>query len=177
VTTAIEEVCRYAGAGCPVTGTLPEKRGYKITVHCEGDPEKIQKARLKKGRFILSTNAGDKEKLPDHEVLQEYKAQAGTEKGFQFIKDNCFECDSLFLKTSRRREVLAKAGATIPDQKRKPTNKPRLKGVYFLFWGVHELRIEKETETRELVINVNALLKEIIGYFGERARRIYLNPA
>jgi transposase len=71
------------------------------------------------------------------------------------------------------REASAKAGATIPDQTRKPTNKPRLKWVYFLFWGVHELRIEKETETRELVINVNALLKEIIGYFGERARRIY----
>jgi transposase len=127
--------------------------------------------------------------------LQEYKAQAGTESGFKFIKDNRFECDALFLKMLRRiealmmvmtlclmvydvsqymlREALAKAGATIPDQKRKPTNTPRLKGVYFLFWGVHELRIEKETETRELVININAVLKEIIGYFGERARRIY----
>jgi hypothetical protein len=62
------------------------------------------------------------------------------------------------------REALAKAGVTIPDQKGKPTNKPRLKWVYFLFWGVHELRIEKETETRELVINVNALLKEQEGF-------------
>ena len=65
----------------------------------------------------------------------------------------------------------------IKTLQRKPTQKPSMKWVYFLFSGVHELTIDLGGQLQQVVNNVNSLLKEILGYFGPRAREIYLNPA
>ena len=75
------------------------------------------------------------------------------------------------------REALLAANETIPDQKRKPTNKPSLKWVYFLFLGAHELTMKIENKIKTVVINVNALFLKILNYFGPRVRQIYLNSA
>jgi transposase len=187
----------HKGVGRPKKGSEPEVLGARVSFTIREDADKIATVRMKKGRFILATNQLDRNLLPDEEVLHEYKAQSGTESGFKFIKDSSFELDSVYLKTPARidalmmvmtlclmtygvsqyelRAALEREKKTLPDQRRKPTNKPSMKWIYFLFSGVHELTIDIGGELRNLVINVNALLKEIIGYFGPRAREIYLN--
>ena len=186
-----------ASRGRPSADVSPIIKGYQITWSLEEHGEAIELAKRRKGRFILSTNELDLEKLPDAEVLSEYKAQSGTEGGFKFIKNNAFEVDSVFLKTPRRidalmmimtlclmvygvsqyelRESLQKAGDYVPDQRRKPTNKPSMKWVYFLFQGVQEWTVELPNRSQTLIINVNDLLKLILKHFGPRARAIYLN--
>jgi hypothetical protein len=72
---------------------------------------------------------------------------------------------------------LKQSEKTLPDQMRKPTNNPSMKWIYFLFSGVHELSINIGGKVQGLVINVNALLKEIVGYFGPRAHEIYINTS
>jgi transposase len=131
--------------------------------------------------------------------LKEYKAQSGTERGFKFIKDDSFQLDAVFLKTPKRIDALMmvmrlclmvygvsqydlrkssqETGETIPDQKRKPKDRPSLKWVYYLFFGVHELNIESDGKIKQIVINVNSALKHILGHFGQRAREIYFNSA
>ena len=179
--------------------TKPTIVGYKIEYNVVKNTDKIHLAKLKKGRFILSTNELDKEVLPDNQLLSEYKKQSGTESGFKFIKDNTFEVDSVFLQTPSRidalmmimtlclmvygytqyalRKALQESNETIPDQKRKPTVKPSIKWVYFLFLGVHELTISIADEMKQIVINVNPLLKKIVRYFGPRAQEIYFNSS
>ncbi len=73
------------------------------------------------------------------------------------------------------RQSLQTTGDSVPDQKRKPTQKPSMKWVYFLFQGVQELSLKLENDTQTLVINVNDVLKLIVGHCGPRARSIYLN--
>jgi len=63
------------------------------------DEKAIEYFRRSKGRFILATNDLDEKRLPDENILIEYKAQSGVEKGFKFLKDPSFLLDKLFLKT------------------------------------------------------------------------------
>ena len=199
ITSNILELIEHEGRGRPNKNTESKIKGYKIEFSIERDEARINLAKIQKGRFILSTNELDVKKLPDNEILKEYKAQSGVERSFKFIKDNSFELDSVFLEKPGRiealmmimtlclmvygvsqytlREALLAANETIPDQKRKPTNKPSLKWVYFLFLGAHELTMKIENKIKTVVINVNALFLKILNYFGPRVRQIYLNSA
>jgi transposase len=197
VQTELKAVLSHAGRGRPKKTALPTQTGYQIAYTITEDAEKINVIQSRKGRFILSTNELDTQKLPDTALLSEYKKQSGTESGFKFIKDNAFQVDSVFLKTAGRidalmmimtlclmvygvsqyalRQALEAAGDSIPNQLKKPTQRPSLKWVYFLFLGVHELSMTQGNRTRTMVINVTGGLRKILGYFGPRARAIYLN--
>ena len=199
VNTHIVEVQGYTKPDRPSKQSKPEMKGYKIQYDLRQNKDKIAEAKERKGRFILSTNQMDCNLIPDSEILAEYKAQSSTEGGFKFIKDDAFELDSIFLKTPSRisalmmvmtlclmvygvsqydlRLALKKAEKTLPNQKRKPTDMPSMKWIYYLFSGVHELTVNIGNMTKTLVINVNELLREIIGYFGGRAKEIYLSSA
>jgi transposase len=199
VHTQITAVTGYAKKGRPGKGENAQVKGYKISAELFTDEAKVELIRRKKGRFILSTNELDKDKLKDSELLAEYKAQSRTESGFKFIKNNAFEVDSIFLKTPARidalmmvmtlclmvygvsqyelHQSLADSGQTLPNQIRKATVKPSLKWIYFLFSGVQELTVALGETTQKLVINVSDLLKQVISHFGPRARAIYLNSS
>jgi len=150
--TKILEVHKHEKAGRPPKDEKPVLKGYRVECTLEKDEEKIAVSRSKKGRFILATNELDEEKLSDFDMLPEYKAQSGTESGFKFIKDDTFELDSIFLKTPSRisalmmimtlclmvygvsqhdlRQSLKTHGKTLPDQKRKPTDRPSMKWIW-----------------------------------------------
>ena len=199
VKTHITEIQSYSKAGRPKKQSRPEIKKYQIHYELQENQTKITAAKERKGRFILGTNQLDNATLPDTDILEEYKAQSGTESGFKFIKDDAFQVDSIFLKTPSRitalmmimtlclmvygvsqydlRLALKKAEKTLPNQKRKPTQTPSMKWIYYLFSGVHELTVNIDNKAKTLVINVNALLREIINYFGKRAKEIYLSSA
>jgi len=191
----VRQVTQHKGRGRPKKEAQKELLGYQVHAKLEQDEEKIKPHREQKGRFILATNQIDRKKLPEDQVLTEYKSQSKTEQGFRFIKDDTFEVASIFLKKPERitalmmvmtlclmvysfaqydlRCALEKNDETIPNQNGKPTKKPTMKWVYRLFHGVQVLRIRTKDFFQELVINLNELLKTIIGYFGTHAMRIY----
>ena len=188
----IEEIKKHTGRGRPKEGSS-YTTVFKVSSTLEKDQEKILHARKGKGRFILATN--DMDQLSDEEILIEYKKQSNTERGFQFIKNNAFEVDSIFLKKPSRiqalmaimclclmvygfaqhtiRSTLEKANETIPNQLGKKTKKPSMQWVYRLFHGIHVLKIKTKELSQELVINLNPLLERIVRMFGTRAMEIY----
>ena len=188
----IEEIKKHAGRGRPKEGSSYTSV-FKVSSILEQDQEKILYARKAKGRFILATN--DMDQLSDEEILTEYKKQSDTERGFQFIKNNAFEVDSIFLKKPSRiqalmaimclclmvygfaqytiRSILEKENETLPNQLNKETKKPSMQWVYRLFQGIHVLKIKTKELSQELVINLNPLLERIVRMFGIRAMEIY----
>lgn len=194
-TIDIVEIKKHAGKGRPKKRGTPDISSYKIQGKLSKDESEIEKIRRQKGRFILATNQFDTEQLPDENILPEYKEQSKTESGFKFIKDNTFEVSSIFLKKPSRisalmmvmtlclmvysvaqhhlRESLKTANDTIPDQLKKPTNRPTMKRVFKLFRGIQVLMIRVDSNTQELVINLNEISKKIVRYFGQHALRIY----
>lgn len=199
VSYSIVEVKKYASKGRPKAGELPETIGYQIEFILSLNEQKIAEIRTRKGRFVLATNQLDEMILSNEEVLSEYKGQSGTERGFKFIKDDTFQVDSVFLKTPERidalmmvmtlclmvygvseyelQQSLQEKNETIPNQMNKPTNTPSLRWVYFLFRVVNELSVTTGDHVQKLVVNLDAVLRKIIGHFGKRACEIYLNPA
>lgn len=197
VRTTIVEITKHCGKGRPKTGGVPEVVGYQIEYILSLDEVKIARMRERKGRFVLATNQLDEDVLSNEGVLLEYKAQSGVERGFKFIKDDTFQVDSIFLKTPERIEALMmvmalclmvygvseydlqqslqEKGETILNQVNKPTDKPSLRWVYFLFRVVNELTVMTGDHIQRLVVNVNSVLRKIIKHFGTRANAIYLN--
>jgi len=148
-------------------------------------------AEEQKGFFILATNdcSGN---LTMQEMLDNYKSQQAVERGFRFLKSPDFLTSSLFLKTPERieallmvmtcclmiyaalehiiRRELAAKNMFFPDMKKKPTQKPTAKWVFWCFIGIHELTIGNETQ---VVINIMPRHKIILDCLGERYWGIY----
>ena len=71
------------------------------------------------------------------------------------------------------RKSLVEAEESIPDQLKNPTQKPSMSWVFRLFQGIQLWLIPTEENMNELVVNLNALTRRIIGYFGPVAENIY----
>lgn len=199
VVTTITEVKKYKNKGRPKEDERPETIGYRVEYVLSLSNEKIASIRSTKGRFVLATNQMDKNILSDAAILAEYKAQSGVECSFKFIKDDTFQVDSVFLKTPARIEALMMVmtlclmvygvseyelqqslqenNKTILNSMKKPTQKPSLRWVYFLFRVVNELTVVRGEHTKRVVVNLNPILRTVIRQFGPRAAQIYLDAA
>jgi transposase len=198
--SCIEKI-KYHQVDFRIEGNPKKKRGQesKTQYYIEGivkrDEESIVIAKREKGRFILATNELDPKKLPDCDILPQYKGQIKTENGFKFIKGHAFEVASVFLKKPERiealmvvmtlclmvysfaqhflREALKHSEETLPNQLGKPTAKPSMAWVFRLFHGVHLLTIQFSSGIQKLVINLTKTTEKIINFFGEKAKWIY----
>jgi transposase len=113
----------------------------------------------------------------------------------RFIKVNAFEVSSVFLKKPERvqalmmvmtlclmvyslselflRQALTERSETILNQLKNPTQKPTMAWTCRLFHGVQVLHIRFDDHVQQLVVNLKAVTKQIIRYFGIRAEQIY----
>ena len=165
---------------------------YLIDANIELNYEKASKIKSKLGRFILATN--DVNLDPDT-ILSYYKGQQSVERGFRFLKDKCFRVAEVYLKKEERIEALAmimvltlmiysiaewtirkklrESEKTIPNQLKKPTQKPTFKWIAFLFMGVAEVTVWINGEMHQKIANLNDNLVKIIRLFGKGCEKYY----
>jgi len=165
---------------------------YLVEAKIEFNPEKITKAKAKLGRFILATN--DLNLDPDT-ILSYYKGQQAVERGFRFLKDKSFRVAEVYLKKEERIEALAmimvltlmiysiaewmlrkrmrETGETIPNQLKRPTQRPTFKWIVFLFMGVTEVTVWINGEMHQKIANLNENLIKIIRLFGPVCEKYY----
>ena len=167
-------------------------KGHLIEAEIEINAEKVADAKSKLGRFILATN--DLNLDPDT-ILSYYKGQQAVERGFRFLKDKSFRVAEVYLKKEERIEALAmimvltlmiysvaewmlrkrmrETGESIPNQLKKPTQKPTLKWIVFLFMGVTEVTVWINGEMHLKIANLNDNLVKIIRLFGPVCEKYY----
>ena len=143
-------------------------------------------------RSLLATNVLDEQVLSNDQILQEYKAQQSTERGFRFLKDPLFFTSSVFLKTPERvaalaavmglcllvyslgqralRLALERAKQTIDNQVGKPTAKPTLRWVFQCFMSIHLLTVNGVRQ----ITNLTQERLWILQFFGAPCRKYYL---
>jgi transposase len=92
----------YKRKGRPRPEDVVSRYTYHIQAHLVEDEAVIQTYQHQSGRFILATNLLDDKKWTADLILQEYKAQQTTERGFRFIKDPLFFASRVFLKSTKR---------------------------------------------------------------------------
>jgi len=163
-----------------------------IEAEIDFDAEKISNAKSKLGRFILATNDLN---LDPNIILGYYKGQQTVERGFRFLKDKSFRVAEVYLKKPERIEALAmimvltlmiysvaewmlrkrlrETGETIPNQLKKPTQRPTFKWIVFLFMGVTEVTIRINGEMHQEIANLNDKLAKIDRLFGPVCEKYY----
>lgn len=163
-----------------------------IDAEIELDKDVIDKERAKLGRFVLASN--DLE-IDEETMLQNYKGQQSVERGFRFLKDKRFNVAQVYLKKEERiqslamimvltlmvysiaewmlRKRLMETGSSIPNQLKKPTQKPTLKWVFFLFNGVADLKVEIMGAVHRKMMHLTDVLKLILRLMGPECEKYY----
>ena len=164
---------------------------YHIHANLVEDDAVIQAYRHQAGRFILATNLLDHTKWTADLIVQEYKAQQTTERGFRFLKDPLFFASRVFLKSTKRimalamimtlalmvyslgqlqlRQALERTYSTLPNQKGKPTARPTLRWILQCFQSVHLVFVNGVKSSIQLTHKQNLILQ----FLGSSSRQYY----
>lgn len=173
----------------------PLDHKYRIQGELGEDAERIDRALMTKGRFIVATNELDHNKLTTKEMLCNYKEQQAVERGFRFLKDPFFMTSSVFLKSQDRivalgmvmclcllvytiaqrflRQQLEKLRTSLPNQLGKPTKRPTMRWIFQLFEGVHLLIHRLSSGVQERVLNLNQVRNQVLNVLGGKFKKIY----
>ena len=139
----------------------------------------------------MATNLLDDTTWTADLILQEYKAQQTTERGFRFIKDPLFFASRVFLKSTKRimalamimtlalmvyslgqlqlRQALEKTSSTLPNQKGRPTARPTLRWILQCFQSVHLVFVNGVKSSIQLTDKQNLILQ----FLGSSSRQYY----
>jgi len=188
----IIEQDHYAQPGRPSKQTQPSHKTYHIQARFVVNETVLEKERQQAGRFILASNILDQEQLNNDALLSEYKQQQSTERGFGFLKDPLFFADSVFLKDPGRiaavgmvmglcllvynlgqtalRQALVQADESLPNQLKKPTQRPTLRWIFQCFQAVHLLMIDGVKQ----IANLTDERLKILRFFSQACRDYYL---
>lgn len=183
---------KYPTAGRPKKEETPKLVGYQIRANIFTSLETKSLMEKKKGYFVLATNDLSWESFPMEEVLRTYKSQQSVERGFRFLKSPDFLVSSFFLKKPERiesllmimtlcllvyssieykvRRELKEQGEFFLDQKKKPTQKPTSRWIFFCFLGLHMIFLNKE---KYKVGNLKERHRIILRCLGPPFQKIY----
>ena len=194
----------YGTPGRPAKTATPTAIHYHVQASLALDSDAVERQKRRAGRFILATNelsspltsttteTLDERILSPDDILGEYKAQQGIERGFRFLKDPLFFASSVFLKSPERimalamimalcllvynlgqrqlRHALSAANESIPNQLGKPTQTPTLRWVFQSFMAIHLVTLQGQQQ----VLNLEDNHRKILRFLGSAAQEYYL---
>jgi len=188
----VSVVKKHGSLGRPKKGVEPNTVAYQIRGIPYTELETKEAMEKEKGFFVLATNDMNREDFPMQNVLQTYKSQQSVERGFRFLKSPDFLVSSLFLKKPERieallmimtlclliysaiehrvRSQLCKNNEFFPDQKKRPSQKPTTRWVFYCFLGLHLVFIDGE---KNRVTNLKERHQIILRCLGPPYERIY----
>lgn len=179
------------GRGRPKNGEVL-KEVYRVEARIRVVEKEVERRRGRLGRFILATN--DLE-LDAESLIHDYKEQGVVERGFRFLKDDTFRVSNVYLKKPHRiqalamimvlclllynflewklRQKLKETGKTVRSQTRKQVQTPSMKWIFFLFYGVAEICIQRGEIKLKEVINMTDELQTLLGLLGTDYGKYY----
>ena len=165
---------------------------HAIEADIEIDQESVIRERQKLGRFVLASNDLD---LDSETMLNYYKGQQVVEKGFRFLKDKSFHASEFFLKKEERIEALAmimvlclliysyaewklrrklkEAGQSVPNQLKKPTQKPTMRWIFQLFMRVTLIIVTEGQHVISRQIKLSETQGLVLELLGQNCKNYY----
>ena len=165
---------------------------YAIDVDIEIDQVSISQDRQKLGRFVLVSNDLN---LDPETMLKYYKGQQVVERGFRFLKDKSFHVSEVFLKKEERidalamimvlclliysyaewklRKKLAETGNSIPNQLKKPTQKPTMRWVFLIFMRVILIIVTEGQQVISRQVKLSDTQRLVLDLLGPKCKKYY----
>ena len=173
--------------------------GYRLYITYKKNKDKIEKTRLRKGRFVLATNCFNKTRLTNEEMVTSYRSRnKGVEGCFKFIKDRQNNLSQIFLKKESRieamlmimsltlltnnlaqltlRSSLATYNKDISSQKGLKTKNPTFKWASVVMQFVTRVKVNVAGKVVTMIKGIEKDQETIIKAFGIKARQIYGLP-
>jgi transposase len=194
VTAEIVAHPQYAGVRRPKTDAVPVGYQYAITATVTRDPQAVEREALRRAAFIVATHVPDSHELADGDVIHTYKHQHRVERGFAFLKDPLFLASSVFVKKPERimavavmmvlcllvyrlaeqrvRTQLAATGQSVPDQLKKPPQRPTMRWLFPCFEGLDLLKFPDRPPVPLRIEEVHRL---VLSLLGDRFLKIYFS--
>ena len=146
--------------------------------------------------FVIATNELDDTALSDEQLLRSYKDQGvSVERGFRFLKDPWFYAESLYLKKPERimalimvmtlsllvysvaemkiRKALKQKKEHIWDQKKRPTDNPTVRWVFYIFEDVLLLYTIQGAKKTAQAMNIREEHKILLRCLGKPYEKMY----
>lgn len=177
--------------GRPLTDELCEVV-YRVSCKIALDEGWVLRTREHAGRFILASNDTS---IDPETMLEYYKEQNSIERGFRFLKDKRFHVSEVYLKNENRiaalsmlmvlclliysvaewrfRKILKERNATVMNPRNKPTARPTMKRVFFLFRRVRQVLELVDSTVHCRLLNVNDEIIRICGMLGADFEKYY----
>jgi transposase len=165
---------------------------YSVSCRIALDENWVIRERELAGRFILASNDTN---IDPETMLEYYKEQNSVERGFRFLKDKRFHVSEVYLKNENRiaalsmlmvlclllysvaewlfRKILKERNTTVMNPKNKPTARPTMKRVFFLFRRVRQVLEQVDSTVHCRLLNVNDEILRICGLFGGNFEKYY----
>ena len=192
----IKEITKQLKRGRP-TATSPKKSIFKLAITLTENPIKIEQAIEKQSRFIIGTNILNTKDLSSEDLLKTYKDQHKVERGFRFLKNPLCMARAIYLKKQSRivalgfimlvallvysaieygvKRSLEKHNETIPNQLKKPTQKPTGRWLFELFEDVVIVTVYDAGKVlMKKVMNLKDDLKKLLRLLGPAYCQMYL---
>jgi transposase len=191
---SISAIPHYNNRGKPTTNKQPDYYEYLISGNAYISLETRNKAQQEKGFFVIATNDLEQNKFTLLQVLETYKSQQSVERGFRFLKSPEFLTVSFYLKSPGRieallcimtmclliycaleykiRQELLKQNKYFPDQKKKNSQKPTARWIFFCFQGISVV-ITQDTGTIGAITNIMDRQLIILRILGLDYQNIY----
>ena len=189
------EKIKHLRRGKP-TITTPKESTFTLEIVLAESLVEVEKAIEKKSRFIVATNILDAERLSTVDLLKTYKDQYKVERGFRFLKNPLCMARAVYLKKQSRivalgfimllglliysaiehatRRALESHNETIPNQLRKPTQKPTARWLFELFEDVVIITIYQAGKIlTKQVMNLRDELKKVLRLLGPTYCQMY----
>lgn len=187
VTLQVESSTRHTRRGRPRSDAAPEQV-WRVQGTVGILEAALEAEARRKANFIVATNVPAQHQSTE-EVLRLYKAQSGVERGFAFLKDPLFLASSVFVKKVERvmatgfimvlcllvyrlaehrlRQRLAETETAVPDQLKKPTQRPTLRWVFQCFEGISLVLMQQEERIEAVQVtglnDVHLLVLRLLG--------------
>ena len=188
----------YARPGRPAKGDVPEL-SYSLHAEPQRDEAALERARSKKGFFVLATNELRESRLKAGQLLEVYKGQnTSVERGFRFLKDPMFFAHGMYLQKEQRVMAMAmvmtlclliysvaehrlqhqmrEQEVKLPDQRGRLVERLTMRRVFQMFNGIEVLRIEQEGQVSERMLNLKPVHETILELMGAACQRCYRAP-
>jgi transposase len=165
---------------------------YAIDADIEIDQASVSKERQKLGRFVLASNDLN---LDSETMLKYYKGQQVVERGFRFLKNKSFHVSEVFLKKEERIEALAmimvlclliysyaewklrkklnETGNSVPNQLKKPTQKPTMRWIFQLFMRVTLIIVDEGGRVISRQIKLSETQRLVLDLLGANCKKYY----
>ena len=165
---------------------------YSVSCRIALDENWVLRERELAGRFILASNDTS---IDPETMLEYYKEQNSVERGFRFLKDKRFHVSEVYLKNENRiaalsmlmvlclllysvaewlfRKILKEQNATVMNPRKKPTARPTMKRVFFLFRRVRQVLELVDSAVHCCLLNVNGEIVRITGLLGGNFEKYY----